>query len=124
MGYLEDKLTEKIIGCIIKVHRTLGPGFMESVYQRALVIEFRKAGLQVQMEREYAVKYEGEIVGRHRLDILVEGKVVVELKTVKLLSTFHFAQARAYLKATGLRAAVLVNFSCAMADFRRIELQA
>ncbi len=79
------------------------------------------SGLEAVTEKEVVIKYEGEEVGKHRLDILVEGKVILELKTVEMLSKAHYAQVRSYLKATGLKTAMLVNFSKERADFRRIE---
>lgn len=121
MEYQKDKLTERIIGSIVEVHRTLGPGFLESVYRRALLVELRKSGLKVETEKEFVVKYDGIEVGSHRLDILVEERIIVELKTVENLSKAHYAQARSYLKATGLELALLVNFARERADFRRIE---
>ena len=121
--YREDRLTKAIIECIIRVHQTLGPGFLESVYRRALLIEMRKCDLAVQNENEVIIYYDGEEVGRHRLDILVEGKVIVELKTVEELSKAHYAQVRSYVKATNLPVALLVNFAEEKADFRRIEAE-
>lgn len=123
MQYQEDKLTEAIIQCMIKVHQTLGPGFLESVYRKALLIEMTKRNLGAQNEKEVIIYYDGEEVGRHRLDILVEGKVIVELKTVEELSKAHYAQVRSYLKATDLAVALLVNFAKEKADFRRIEAE-
>lgn len=120
--YRDDKLSELIIQCIIKVHKTLGPGFLESIYKKALLLELRRNHLSVQTEKEIQVPYEGEIVGIHRLDILVEGRVIVEVKTVEKLAGVHYAQIRSYLKATGLRTGILVNFSDEKADFRRVEL--
>jgi len=121
--YGEDKLTELIIKGIIKVHQILGPGFLESIYRKALIIELRKQGVRAETEKEIMVYYEGENIGRHRLDILVEDKVIIELKTVEELSKAHYAQVRSYLKATELRVAILVNFAKEKADFRRIELK-
>jgi GxxExxY protein len=115
-----DPLTERIIACIVTVHRNLGPGFLESVYRNALLLELRKAKLQVDSEREIRVHYDGVEVGLHRLDLLVEGQVIVELKTVEELGAAHYAQVRSYLKATGLKKALLVNFAKARSDFRRI----
>ena len=118
---MDDKLTQTIIACIVKVHKVLGPGFLESVYRRALVIELRRSGLAVEVEKEVVIFYEGEEVGRHRLDLIVERRVILELKTVEDLSQAHYAQVRSYLKATGLAVALLVNFSKERSDFRRIE---
>jgi len=120
-SYLGDKLTEHIIQCVIQVHQTLGPGFLESVYRRAMLIELRKQGLATEVEKEVVVLYDGHEVGRHRLDLLVEGQVILELKTVEGLSKAHYAQVRSYLKATGLEIALLVNFAGERADFRRVE---
>jgi GxxExxY protein len=117
-----DKLTERIIGCVIKVHQTLGPGFLETIYQRALVLELKKAMLSVESEKDVIILYDGQEVGRHRLDLIVESQVAVELKAVEELSRAHYAQVRSYLKATGLHIGLLVNLSKPMADFRRIEL--
>jgi GxxExxY protein len=120
-GYQEDRLTQVIIDGIIKVHQVLGPGFLESIYRRALVLEFRSRQLFVETEKDIVVCYQGEEVGRHRLDIVVENRAIVELKTVEELSKAHYAQVRSYLKATGLGVAILVNFAKEKADFRRIE---
>jgi len=121
MEYQQDKLTETIIECIIKVHQTLGPGFLESMYRKALLIEIRKSGLAAETEKEVVILYENQEVGRHRLDVVVEAQVIVELKTVEDLSKAHYAQVRSYLKATSLSTAILVNFAKEKADFRRIE---
>jgi GxxExxY protein len=116
-----DALTERIIQCVMTVHRVLGPGFLESVYRNALLIELRKSGLHVDHEREIRVFYDGQEVGLHRLDILVERQVILELKTVERLGAQHYAQVKSYLRATGLRKALLVNFSKERSDFRRVE---
>lgn len=122
MPYHEDQLTQTIISCIIRVHQTLGPGFVESVYRRALLIELKSCHLTADTERQVIVHYQGQEVGRHRLDIVVESTVILELKTVEDLSRAHYAQLRSYLKATGLPLGLLVNFAKDKADFRRIEL--
>ena len=116
-----DRLTERVINCIIHVHQTLGPGFLESVYRRALIIELRKQGLVAEAEKEVIVYYDGERVGRHRLDFLVEQRLILELKTVESLSKAHYAQVRSYLKAARLDLALLINFADSRADFRRVE---
>lgn len=117
----EDALTERIIECVIRVHQILGPGFLESVYRRALVTELKRKGLTAEPEKEVTVYYRGVVVGRHRLDLLVEDTVVLELKAVERLGKIHYAQVRSYLKASRLRTALLVNFAGEMADFRRIR---
>lgn len=118
---IDDSLTERIIQCIIRVHQTLGPGFLENVYRRALLLELLKQGLATEMEKEVTVYYGGQEVGRHRLDLLVERQVILELKTVERLINVHYAQVRSYLKATDLAVALLVNFAEERADFRRVE---
>ena len=123
MDYHGDKLTEVVIQCVIQVHKKLGPGFLESIYRKALVVELRSHGLRVETEKEVVITYEGQEVGRHRLDIVVAGERIVELKTVEDLSKAHYAQVRSYLKATGLNVALLVNFATPMADYRRIEIE-
>ena len=122
MDYREDDLTEKIIGCIIKVHKALGPGFQEIIYHKALLIEFQKKALTAFSQQEAIVTYDGCEIGRHRFDLVVEGKVILELKTVENLAQAHYAQVRSYLKVGGFPVALLVNFSKATPDYRRIEV--
>ena len=107
--------------CIIKVHQTLGPGFLESIYRRALVYELRRNGMSVEEEKELTIYYEDHEVGRHRLDLVVVDQVVLELKTVEALNKAHYAQLRSYLKASGLKVGFLVNFAKEKADFRRVD---
>lgn len=116
-----EGITERIIGCVFRVHSELGPGFLEQIYRRALVFELREAGLGFETEREVPVYYRGQEVGRHRLDLLVERRVIVELKTVDALAWIHYAQARSYLRATGCKVALLINFNTERADCRRIS---
>ena len=121
MGGCGDDVTGRVIRCVMRVHRTLGPGFLENIYRRALLIELRKQNLETEAEKEVVVYYDGHEVGKHRLDLLIEGQLIVELKTVEALSKAHYAQVRSYLKATSLETALLVNFAGPTADFRRIE---
>jgi GxxExxY protein len=105
-------LTEKIIGCAMTVHRTLGPGFLESVYQAALAHELEKAGIPFEREKVLGVQY-GEIfldVG-FRCDFLVDGRVIVECKAVNALTNVDAAQLLNYLKVTNLRVGLLINFN-------------
>jgi GxxExxY protein len=120
--FANDALTDRIIYGVIRVHQRLGPGFLEVVYRRALVLELRKQGLHCETEKEILVYYDGVQVGRHVLDLVVDGRVIVETKAVEALNKAHYAQARAYLKATGLSVAILANFGEARADFRRVVL--
>lgn len=118
---MTEDLTARIIGCIIRVHGELGPGFLESIYSNALMIEFRNVGISAEAEKEIPVFFDGEEVGRHRVDVLVESAIVLELKAVEKLHRVHYAQVRSYLNAAGLDTGLLVNFSGVKADFRRVE---
>ena len=121
MEYEESKITEKIIRCIIDVHRELGPGFLEGVYKNALLVELEESGFTVETEKEIPVTYKGKEVGIHRLDVLVGGEVIVELKAVEDLNRNNYAQTRSYLKASGLKIGLLANFSKDLSDVRRVE---
>jgi GxxExxY protein len=105
-----EELTEKVIGACIAVHRAKGPGFLESIYENSLKIEFRKRGIKAEFQKEVDIFYDEEWVGTHKLDILVNDELVVELKAVKALEDIHFAQVRSYLRATDLKHGVLINF--------------
>jgi GxxExxY protein len=115
------ELTETIIASIIRVHRALGPGFVESIYRRALALDLRNHSLNISCEKDVSVFYEGVEVGRHRLDLIVEDLVIVEVKHVRELCQAHYAQVRSYLRATNLEIALLVNFAKERADFRRVR---
>ena len=104
------ELTATIIDCAYKVHKKLGFGFLESVYQNAFVIELSKTGLQSDKEKRIQVYYGGQVVGDFIADILVEGKVIIELKSVKEIHPAHEAQLINYLKATGMEVGLLINF--------------
>ena len=114
-----EKLTETIIGCAMKVHRTLGPGFLESVYQRALAHELQKAGLRFECEKPIQVSYDGIIVGDFAADMLVEGTVMVENKAVQTLAPAHEVQVVNYLTATGIEIGLLLNFGAPQLEFKR-----
>ena len=104
------ELTSKIIECAFKVHKKLGFGFLEKVYQNALLIELGKAGLRAEKEKELQVYYDAEIIGDFLADIIVNEKVILELKAVKEIHPVHEAQLVNYLKATGLEIGLLINF--------------
>ena len=113
-------LSYQIMGAIFEVHKELGPGFLESVLEKALIEEFTKKAIKVETQRVINVIYKGKKIGVHRLDLVVEGKVVVELKTVERFSTYHTAQLLSYLKASGHKLGILVNFSKAKVEYRRV----
>jgi GxxExxY protein len=98
----DSKLTEQIIAAAIRVHRALGPGFLESIYEEALAVEFALSGIQFIRQYPVPLFYRDHQIGEHRLDFLVEGKIVVELKAISQLEDIHFAIGRSYLKATNL----------------------
>ena len=116
-----EELTEKIINACINVHKELGPGFLESIYHNALKIELERQKLAFESEKEIEVKYLDIIVGIHRIDLLVEDEIVVELKTVEDLSKKYYAQVRSYLKAMKKEIGLLVNFADFTIDVRRVE---
>ncbi|MFA5393192.1 MAG: GxxExxY protein [Candidatus Ratteibacteria bacterium] len=115
-----EKLTGKIIECAIKVHKKLGPGFLESIYQAALPLELVKQGLKVETQKEIKVFYDGKEIGLHRIDLLVEGQVIIELKTVNDFDDSHLAQLLSYLKASGLKVGLLLNFAKAVLKIKRV----
>ena len=115
-----ESLSKKIIGAAIKVHKELGPGFMESIYEEALKIEFSANGMNHESQKEIKIYYHNQEVGTHRLDLLVEDAVVVELKAVQELADIHYAQVRSYLKATGLKVGLLLNFAKPTLEIKRI----
>lgn len=106
----KDELTYKIIGCAMKVHNTLGPGFQEVIYQRCLAIELERAGLLFAREKEHTIYYDGIDVGTRRADFIVEDKVVVELKALINLEDVHIAQAKNYTVAYDFPKGLLINF--------------
>ncbi len=105
-----DELTERIIGAAIEVHRVLGPGLLESVYEEALCVELRLRDISFQRQVEVGVNYKGHVIKGQRIDLLVNAEVIVELKAVSHLPEVATAQALSYLKATGLKRALLINF--------------
>lgn len=106
-----DRVANEVIGAAIEVHRTLGPGFLESVYEEALCVELTLRQIPFQRQVPVAVLYKGAAIGQTRLDLLVHGKLIVEIKTVEALAPIHKAQSISYLKATGHRLALLINFN-------------
>lgn len=115
-----ETLTEIIIGCAIEVHKKLGPGFLESIYENAFIIELERKNLKVEQQREVLVKYDGVEVGRHRLDLIVDDTVIVELKAVKNIEDIHFAVVRSYLRAMGKEHGLLINFSKKVLEVKRV----
>ena len=117
-----DGLIYRVIGCMIEVHKQLGPGFLENAYRRELTIEFERQGIRFEAEKEIELQYKGDCIGTHRLDLFVEDQLVVELKTVDELHKKHYAQVRSYLKAVQRPVGLLANFAEFQLNSRRVEL--
>jgi GxxExxY protein len=115
-----EDLTGKIIEAAYKVHNILGFGFLENVYQNALSIELEKSGLKNEKEKPIKVYYDKNLVGDYKADIVVEGKVILELKSVKDLSAAHETQLVNYLKATGIEVGLLINFGKSVEVRRKV----
>lgn len=118
--YKFSELTSKIIGCAMEVHKRLGNGFQEVIYQRALEIEMRLGKLDFTREHEMPISYREEQIGTRRVDLLVEGIISVELKAIIQLENVHFAQAINYLEAYNLEIGLLINFGSTSLDFKRL----
>ena len=108
--YLYEDLTKKIIKCFYKVYDELGYGFLESIYENALIVELQETGLKIENQKGLEVFYKGVLVGKYRSDIIVEDKVIIELKAVSQLTKSHEVQLVNYLKATNIEIGLLVNF--------------
>src|SRR6266480_4167529 len=117
----DSEITESIIAAPIAVHRELGPGFLESIYEQALAVEFAIRGIAFVRQKPIPLFYRDHQIGEHRLDFLVEEKIVVELKAVEALENVHFAIVRSYLKATGLADGLLLNFSTTPLTVKRVR---
>ena len=117
-----NDITYAINGAVFEVNSILGPGFLEKVYENALLIELKRRGLKAKNQVPISVSYKDEVVGDYSADLLVEDKVIVELKTVDNLDRVHEAQLLNYLKATGIHVGLLVNFKRKKADIKRMVL--
>ena len=114
-----NDLTYKINGAVYEVNKVLGAGFLEKVYEKALLVELHKRGLRAEGQIPITVEYKGEIVGEYFADIVVEGQVLIELKAVEQLAGIHEAQLLNYLKATGYKIGLLINFTHPKAEIKR-----
>jgi GxxExxY protein len=119
-----NDITYIINGAVFEVNKVLGHGFLEKVYENALLIELKQRGLAVESQVPITVRYKGEIVGEYIADLLVEGRVIIELKTVDKIDKLHEAQLMHYLKATNMPIGLLVNFKHSKAEIKRIILTA
>jgi GxxExxY protein len=116
-----EDLTRKIIGCAMKVHSTLGNGFQEVIYQRALAIELSYEGIAFEREKEMGIFYRGEHIGTRRVDFFVDGAIMVELKALFALEDVHLAQAMNYLEAYNMEIGLLINFGAKSLQFKRVH---
>lgn len=120
VGIIKYKeLTEKIIGCAYQVYNKMGYGFWESVYEKCLLIELRKAGLVAEAQKEITVHYDGEVVGVFAADVLVENSIVLELKSIRRIAKSHEVQLVNYLVATGKDVGLLINFGEQKVEVKR-----
>jgi GxxExxY protein len=117
---VEGELTERILAAAFKVQNTLGAGFLEKVYENSLAVELRRNGLLVEVQKAYPVRYEGTVVGDYSADLVINGKVIVECKAVTALDPVHEAQLMNYLKASGIRVGLLMNFGRPKLQYRRL----
>jgi len=117
-----NELTYLINGAIFEVNRILGPGFLEKVYENALLMELKARGIKAAAQYPIKVRYKDQIVGEYFADLLVEDQVIIELKTVDKIEKIHEAQLLNYLKATGIKVGLLVNFKSTKADIKRFVL--
>jgi GxxExxY protein len=120
VGHEFEALSGKVLEAAIAVHKALGPGFLESVYQKALEVALRHRDIPFDRQKDIHVFFEEEDVGLHRLDLVVGSEIVVELKAVKALEDVHYAQLKSYLRATGLRVGLLLNFNAPALVVKRV----
>ena len=122
MRYSFDELSGKVIEAAIEVHRRLGPGFLESVYEQALRLELAKRDIPFEAQKQIKILYGGKVVGTHLLDLLVAGELVVELKAVEGFEDIHYAQVKSYLRASGAKVGLLMNFNSTQLVVKRVVL--
>ncbi len=118
--FLYEDITKKIIKCFYKVYDELGSGFLESVYEKALMVELKDIGLKADNQKSLDVYYKNQLVGEFKSDIIAEDKIIIEIKAVSNLTTQHEAQLINYLKATGIKVGLLVNFGNKLEFKRRV----
>jgi GxxExxY protein len=123
-GKLQDEeLSQEIIGAAIEVHRSLGPGFLESLYEEALCIELDNLGIPYERQKTLEIRYRDHKIGEHRLDLLIASKLVVELKAVKEIEPIHFTIVRSYVKASNATSGISLNFSTMPLTIKRVGME-
>lgn len=120
LHYLYSDLTSKIIGLGIKVHKELGSAYEEKIYQRALYLELQRTGLKFEREKELSINYGKVRIGKKKLDFVVDGKIVVEIKKVENIDDVHIAQVVSYLKTLGLELGLILNFGKSKLQIKRV----
>ena len=120
--FLHIDVTDKIIKAAIKVHKTIGPGFNEKIYERALIRQFKEDDIENENQKRIDINYLGEKIGYHFLDFLVENKVVLEIKAINELSNIYLSQVISYLKATNLKIGLVINFSRPIVEIKRVSI--
>ena len=106
-----EVLAHDVIGCCLQVHREMGPGLLETIYSRAVVLELMARGISFETEKSIPVRYRGELLCHQRLDLFIDGRLVVELKSVEHLNSIHVAQVLSYLRVADVRLGLLINFN-------------
>jgi GxxExxY protein len=119
---VHKELSYKIVGCAMEVHSKLGPGFLEKVYENSLMLLFRKEGIAAKQQAPVKVCFEGELVGEYRADILIDEKIILELKMVEKIVDVHRAQMLHYLRATGIKLGMILNFGSKNFQYERLVL--
>ena len=123
-GKLQDEdLSQEILGAAIEVHRSLGPGFLESLYEEALCIELDNLGIPYERQKTLEIRYRNHKIGEHRLDLLIASKLVVELKAVKEIEPIHFTIVRSYVKASNATSGIILNFSTMPLTIKRVGME-
>ena len=120
--YLYKDITNKIISIAIQIHKAIGPGFKEKYYQRALYLEFKAARISFEREIKAILKYKKAVIGYHQMDFVINKKVVVEIKSTKGLTDIDIAQVRSYLKVSGYKLGLLLNFGTKKLEIKRVIL--
>jgi GxxExxY protein len=118
--YKYSELTSKVIGCAMEVHKTLGNGFLEVVYQRALSVELESSGVEFIREQEMPIIYKDKKIGKRRVDFIVHGKIMLEIKAITNLEDVHLAQGKNYLEAANFEIGLLINFGAKSLQFKRL----
>jgi GxxExxY protein len=122
MGHSFEALSSRILAAAVEVHKALGPGFLESIYQRAMEVALGYREIPYERQKDIHVFFDEEDVGVHRLDLVVGDQIIVELKAVKALEDIHFAQLKSYLRATGTHVGLLLNFNAPTLVIKRVIL--